>query len=260
MSETDTDLLLNSSVHKMFLTHISGLKRRCWQDCMFLWILYERIYFLSFFCFCGPDTFFVSQPLAPSLKPEAFHFSDHSSFVTSPFDSEQYLHLSLLRTLGIIYDPPRISRIIYFVVSVFSCPVVSNSLRSLELQHTRPFCPSTSPEVYPSSCSLHQWCHPAISSSDAHFFSCSQSFQASGTFPMGCLFASDDQNSGASASVLPVNTQGWFPLRWTGLISLLSKGLSGVFSSTTVGGHQFFSILPFLQSSSHNCVWTLGRP
>ena len=198
MPETDTDLLLNSSVHKIFLTHISGLKLSCWKDCMFFWILYKRIYFLTFFCFCGPDTFFVSQPLTPSLKPEAFHFYDHYSFVTSPFDSEQYLHLSLLRTLGIIYDPPRISKIIYFVVAMFSCPVVSNSLIPLGLHHTRPPCPWTSPEICPSSCLLHHWCHLAISSSGAHF-SCSQSFQASETFPMSHLF------TGASASVLPVN-------------------------------------------------------
>ena len=165
-------------------------------------------FFFAFFCFYGPGAFFVSQPLALSLKPEAFNFYDHSSFATSPFDSEQYLHLSLLRTLGIIYDPPWISRIIYFVATVFSCPVVSDSLRLLELQNRRPHCPSTSPEVCPSSCSLHQWCHPAISTSDSHFSLCSQSFQASGTFPMGGLFVSDDQNTRASASVLPVNTQG----------------------------------------------------
>ena len=86
-----------------------------------------------------------------------------------------------------------------------------------------------------------------------------QSFPASGTFPLNCLFTSDDQNTGASASVLPVNIQGWSPLRLTGLISLLSKGLSGVFSSTTVRRHQFFGSLPSLQSSSHNCTWPLRR-
>ena len=109
---------------------------------------------------------------------------------------------------------------------LFSHLVVSYSLRPHGLQHTRPSCPSSSPRVCPSLCSLHQWCHPAISSSDALFF-CPQSCPASGTFPMSRLFASDDQNTGASASasVFPVNIQGWSPLRFTGLISLWSKGL-----------------------------------
>ena len=122
----------------------------------------------------------------------------------------------------------------------------------LGLQYTRPPCPSPSPEVCPSSFPLHQWCHPAISSSDALFSFCLQPFPASGTFPMGHLFTSDDKNTGASASalVLPVNSQGWPPLRLTGLISLQSKGLSGVFSSTTVQRHRFFGALPSLQSSS----------
>ena len=97
---------------------------------------------------------------------------------------------------------------------------------------------SPSPGGCPSSCSLHQWCCPAISFSDA-LFSCPRSFPASGTFPMSCLFASDDQNTGASASasVLPGNIQSWSHLRLTGLISLLSEGVSGVFSSTTVQRH-----------------------
>ena len=120
------------------------------------------------------------------------------------------------------------------------CPVMSNSLRPHGLQHTRPPCPSPSARVCASS--LHWWCHPAISSSDALFSFCPQSFPASGTFPMSWLFASGDQNTGASTptSVFPVNIQGWSPLRFTGLVSLLCKGLSSVFSSTTVWRHQFF--------------------
>ena len=135
------------------------------------------------------------------------------------------------------------------VLLLFDCPVVSDSLWPRGLQHARAPCPSPSPGVCPSSCSLHWWCHPAISSSDTLFSFCPQSFPASGTFLKSCLFTSDDQNIGASASasVLPVNIQGWSPLRFTGLISLLSKGLSGVFSSTTVRGHQFFGVLPSLQ-------------
>ena len=114
---------------------------------------------------------------------------------------------------------------------LFSHPVISDSLRPHGLQHARPPHPSPSPGACPSSCSLHQWCHPAISSSEAPFF-CPQSFPASGTSPMSQLFTSDDQNTGASASasVPPTNIQGWLPSRLTGLISLTSKGLSRVFS------------------------------
>ena len=145
---------------------------------------------------------------------------------------------------------------------LFSRPVMSNSLGLQGLEHARPPCPSWFPEVSPSSCPLHRWCHKDISSSDALFSFCPQSFPALGTFQMNLLFASDDQNTGvsASASVLPTKIQGWFTLRLTGLISLLSKGLSGVLSSTTVQRYQFSSSLPSLQSSSHNHTWPLGRP
>ena len=146
---------------------------------------------------------------------------------------------------------------------LFSCSAVSDSLRPHGLQHTRPPCPSPSPEVCPSSCPLHQWCHPAVSSSDSLFSFCPQSFPASETFPMSWLFTSDDRIPGVLAlvSVLPMRIQGWFPnLRLTGLISLLSKELSGVFSSTTVSRYQFFGILPSLRSNSHNHAWPLGRP
>ena len=144
----------------------------------------------------------------------------------------------------------------------FSDPVMADSLQPHGLQHARPLCPSPSPEVCPSSSPLHWWCHPAISSSDALFSFSPQSFPASMTFPMSQLFASDDQNTGVStsASVLPVSIQGWFPWRWTDLISLLSNGLSGAFSSTIVQKHQFLDAPPSLRSSSHNCTWPLGRP
>ena len=140
-------------------------------------------------------------------------------------------------------------------------PIVSKSLHPHGLQHTSLPFPSPSPGVCPSSCLLHWWCCPAISSSDTCFSFCPRSFPASGTFPVTHLFTSDDQNTGASAlaSVLPVNIQDWFPLGFPlGLISLLSKGLSGVFSSTIVWRHQFFDILPSLQSRSHNHTWPLG--
>ena len=142
----------------------------------------------------------------------------------------------------------------FYCILLFSYPVWSNSLQFYGLQHTRPLCLSPFPKVCPSSCPLHWWWHQAISSSDALFSFCPQSFPASGTFPMSITFSSDDQNTraSASASVLPMNIQGWFPFRLTGLISLLSKGLSGVFSSTTAQRHKFFGILPSLRSSSHN--------
>ena len=119
---------------------------------------------------------------------------------------------------------------------------------------------SPSPEVCPSSCPLHWWCHPAILSSDALFF-CPQSFLASGTFPISQLFTSDDQNTrvSTSASVLPTSIQDWFPISLTGLISLLSKGLSEVFSTPIVWRHRLFGAPPRLQASSHNCTWPLER-
>ena len=131
---------------------------------------------------------------------------------------------------------------------------MSNSLWPHGLQHARPPCPSPSPRVCPSSCSLHPWCHPAISSSEALFSFCPQSFPESWIFPMSHLFISDNQNTGASASVLPVNIQGWFPLRLTGLISFLSKGLSRIFSSTTIQKYQFFGAQLSLWSNSHICI------
>ena len=118
------------------------------------------------------------------------------------------------------------------------------------------------PHQLPSWCPSHQWCHPTISSSVTLFAFCPQSFPVSRTFPMSRLFLSGDQNTGASAlaSVLPMSTQGWFLLRLTGMISLLSKGLSGVFSSITFQRHQFFSVLFSLQSISHNHTWPMEKP
>ena len=118
----------------------------------------------------------------------------------------------------------------------FSHSVASDSLRPHEPQQTRPPCPSPTPGVYPNSCPSSWWCHPAISSSVVTFSSCPQSFPASGSFPMSQLFVSGGQSIGVSAStsVLPMNTQDWSPLGWTGWISLQSKELSRVFSNTTV--------------------------
>ena len=123
----------------------------------------------------------------------------------------------------------------------FSRSVMSDSLRPHGPQQTRPPCPSPTPRVYSNSCPLSWWCHPTISSSVIPISSCLQSFPASGSFPMSQFFASGDQSIGvsASASVLPMNIQDWFPLGLTGWISLQSKGLSRVFSNTTVQKHQF---------------------
>ena len=144
----------------------------------------------------------------------------------------------------------------------FSRSVVSNSLRPRGLQHTRPLCPSPTPRVYSNSCPLSQWCHPTISSSVYPFSSCLQSFPASGSFPMSWFFTSDGQSIGvsASASILPMNTQDWSPLEWTGWISLHSKGLSRVFSNTTVQKHQFFDAQPSSQSNSHIHTWPQEKP
>ena len=125
----------------------------------------------------------------------------------------------------------------------FSHSVMYDSMRSHESQHARPPCPSPTPGIHPNSCPSNWWCHTAISSSVVPFSSCPQSLPASGSFPMSQHFAWGGQSTGvsASASVLSMNIQDWFPLGWTGWISLKSKGLSRVFSNTIVQKHQFFS-------------------
>ena len=116
----------------------------------------------------------------------------------------------------------------------FSRSVMSDSLWPHEPQHARPPCPTPTPQIHPNPCLSSQWCHPTISSSVGHFPSCPQSFPASGSFQMSQLFSSGAQSIGVSAStsVLRMNTQDWFPLGWTGCISLQSKGLPRVFSNT----------------------------
>ena len=137
---------------------------------------------------------------------------------------------TLLKTWDLVY---------HFSSVQFSCSVMSDSLQLHELKHTRPPCPSPTPGVHPNSCPLSRWCHPAISSSVVPFSSCPQSLPASEFFPMSQLFAWGGQSIGVSALApfLPKNTQNWSPLEWTGWISLQSKGLSRVFSNTTVQKH-----------------------
>ena len=142
----------------------------------------------------------------------------------------------------------------------FSRSIVSNSLRPHESQHTRPPCPSPTPRVHSNSFPSSRWYHPAISTSVVPFSSHLQSFPASWYFQMSQLFTSGGQSIGVSASVLPMNTQDWSPLGWTGWISLQSKGLSRVFFNTTVEKHQFFGAQLFLLSNSHIHTWLLEKP
>ena len=160
-----------------------------------------------------------------------FNKSDHS------WDYTQLVTHTIIITYNIYWG---------FTQSVrFSRSVVSDSLRPHESQHTRPPCPSPSPRVHSNSHPLSRWFHPAISSSVVPFSSCPQSLPASESFPMSQLFAWGGQSTGVSAlaSLLPKNTQDWSPSEWTGWISLQSKGLSRVFSNTTVQKHQFFGAM-----------------
>ena len=143
----------------------------------------------------------------------------------------------------------------------FSRSVMSDSLWPHELQHTRPPCPSPTPGVHSNSHPSSRWCHPAISSSVVPFSSC-QSLPASESFPTSLLFSWGGQSTGVSAlaSVLLKESQGWSPLGWTGWISLQSRGLSRVFSNTTVQKHPFFGARPSSQSNSHIHTWPQEKP
>ena len=161
----------------------------------------------------------------------ALYFTDHLSITSLRFHCLYFVVSLILDT------------IVTYISSVqFSCSVMSTSLPPHKLQQARPPCPSPAPRAYPNSCPLSRWCHPTISSSVVPFSSCPQSFPASGSFQMSQLFESGGQNIGVSAStsVLPMNTQDWSPLALTSWISLQSRGLSRVFSNTTVQKHQFF--------------------
>ena len=148
-----------------------------------------------------------------------------------------------------------------FSLVQFSRSVVSDSLWPHELQHARPLCPSPSPGFHLNSRPMSQWCHPAISSSVVPFSSCPQSLPASESFPISQLLTWGGQSTGVSAlaSFLPKNSQDWSPLEWTGWISLQSKGLSRVFSNTTVQKHQFFGTQLSSQSNFHIHTWPLEK-
>ena len=150
----------------------------------------------------------------------------------------------------------------WYINDFFSSVQLLSRVWLFALQHTRLPCPSPTPKAYSNSCPSCWWCHPTISSSVVHFCSHIQSFPASGSLQMSQLFASGGQSIGVSAStsVLPINIQDWFPLGWTGWISLQSKGLSRVFSNTTVQNQQFFSTQLSLQFNSHIHTWPLEKP
>ena len=152
---------------------------------------------------------------------------------------------------------------VWFQISdQISHSVGSDSLRPHESQHARPPCPSPTPGVHSNSHPSSQLCHPAISSSVVPFSSCPQSLPASKSSPMSQLFTWGGQSTGvsASASFLPKNTQDWSPSEWTGWISFQTKGLSRVFSNTTVQKHQYFSPQPSSQSNSHIHTWPQEKP
>ena len=142
---------------------------------------------------------------------------------------------------------------------LISHSVVSDSLQPHGLQHARLPCPSPTPGAYSNTCPLSWWCHPSISSSVALFSSCPQFFPGSGSFPVSLLLASGGQSIAVSVlvSVLPMNIQYWFHLGLTGLTSLLFKGLSRIFSNTTIWKHQFFGTQPSLWSNSYIHTWLL---
>ena len=175
-------------------------------------------------------------------------------------NNPKWLIIKLLIAVYLNYDLTSFDRLLHsvqFSLVAQSCP----TLRPHESQHAGPPCPSPTPGVHSDSCPLSQWCHPAISSSVIPFSSCPQSLPASESFPMSQLFAWGDQSTGVSAlaSVLPMNTQDCCPLGWTGWTSLQSKGLSRVFSNTTVQKHQFCAQLSS-QSNSHIHTWPLEKP
>ena len=171
-------------------------------------------------------------------------------------------HLIYAKMSSIFFPTQNIHWVILSSSVQFSHSVVSDSLQPHESQHARPPCPSPTPGAHSDSCPSSQWCHPAISSSVIPFSSCPQSLPASESFPMSQLFTWGGQNTGASAlaSFPPKKSQGWSPSEWTGWISLQSKGLSRVFSNTTVQKHQFFVTQLSSQSNSHIHTWPWEKP
>ena len=194
----------------------------------------------------------------PVFWPGKFHG------LHSPWDQKES-HMTEQHSFSLSKTTLKNNKMLITGISLFSSGQLlshSASLQPYGLQHARSPCPSPTPGVYSNSCPLSPWCHPTTSSPVVPFSSCPQSFPASGSFPMSQLFTSGGQSIGVSASVSvpPMNMQSWFPLGLTGLISLLSKGLSRVFSSTTIQKHQFFNNQPSLWPNSHIHTWLLEKP
>ena len=166
-----------------------------------------------------------------------------------------------LFSIQIIFKLSQFKSVPQFSSVQFSCSVTSDSLQPHESQHARPPCPLPTPRVHSNSGPSSWWCHPTISSSVIPFTSCPQSLPASESFPMSQLFTWGGQSIGvfALASFLPKNTQDWSPLEWTGWLSLKSKGLSTVFSSTTIQKHHFFGTQLSSQSNFHIHTWLLEK-
>ena len=220
----------------------------------FLWYLPSYLHitwiYYSFFSLVIICSFFR---LWRSWKSRISHFFPPllTSLLCTTFSNPYSLSLTDYDYTIIVLDESSVFYIQFSSVSQL-CP----TLQPHELQHTRPPCPSPTPRVHPNLCPLSRWCHPTISSSVVPFSSCPQSFPASGSFQMSQLFALGGQNIGVSAStsVLPMNTQDWSPLGWTGWISLQSKGLSRVFSNITIQKYQF-SALSFLHSPTLTSIY-----
>ena len=208
----------------------------------------------------GVGCHFLLQGLFPGMEPVSLASPALVGrfFTTEPLGKPPTV---LLQSKQLVVDCFLIIILLQFSSVQFSNSVVSDSLRPHESQHTRPPCPSPSPGVHSNSRPSSQWCHPAISSSVVPFSSCPQCLPESESFPMSQLFAWSAQSSRVSAlvSFLPKKSQGWSS-EWTGWISLQSKGLSRVFSNTTVQKHQFFGAQPSSQSNSCIHTWLLEKP
>ena len=196
--------------------------------------------FLVFLSLGGVDSAVLSSVAPSLLAPAPWHINIIGASFQKQFKPPYTTSSSLGKKSSlkkVLYLPPPIPSV------QFSCSVMSNSFQPHGLQHAMLPCSSPTPGAYSNSCPSSQWCHPTILSSVNPFSSCLQSFPASGSFPMSQIFTSGGQSIGVSTStsVYPMNTHDLFPLGWTGWISLQSKGLSRVFSNTTVQKHQFFS-------------------
>ena len=227
-------LLLTSSL--LFELYWLGVTTHCYTNIPRHDAASRALHLLKFFLKC-----FSSRISRPVLSTPSLHSTVNSScrLLSPPYFN--LIPVTLYFPLQLNLNTSLFN--ICFVHSVqFSHSVVSDSLRPHESQHARPPCPSQTPGVHPNPCPLSWWCHPTILSSVVPFSSFPQSFSASGSFQMSQLFTWGGQSIGvsASASALPMNTQDWSPLGWTGWVSLQSKGLSRVFSNNTVQKHQFF--------------------